>query len=69
MILNKSAVERGLAHASLYKTECVNLKEERGGGGKQYFAATPHTQMTRVSGNTGVGVWEWGRRGVAGSCG
>ncbi|KAG2440977.1 hypothetical protein HXX76_003830 [Chlamydomonas incerta] len=46
MILNKSAVERGLAHASLYKTECVNLKEERGGG-KQYFAATPHTQMTR----------------------
>ena len=31
MILNKSSVERGFAHASLYKTETVNLREERGG--------------------------------------
>ena len=30
MILNKSAVERGFAHASLYKVETVNLREERG---------------------------------------
>ena len=31
MILNKSAVERGLAHATLYKTETLDLHEERGG--------------------------------------
>lgn len=30
MILNKSSVERGFAHASLYKTETINLREERG---------------------------------------
>ena len=30
MILNKSAVERGLAHATLYKTETLDLHEERG---------------------------------------
>lgn len=30
MILNKSAVERGFAHAYLYKTETINLREERG---------------------------------------
>ena len=30
MILNKSSVERGFAHATLYKTETVNLKDERG---------------------------------------
>ena len=35
MILNKSAVERGFAHAYLYKTEQIDLREERGrcGGG------------------------------------
>lgn len=31
MILNKSSVERGFAHAWLYKTEMVDLKTERGG--------------------------------------
>ena len=30
MILNKSAVDRGLAHATLYKTETLDLHEERG---------------------------------------
>ena len=30
MILNKSSVERGFAHASLYKTEQIDLTEERG---------------------------------------
>lgn len=30
MILNKSSVERGFAHAYLYKTEQVDLREERG---------------------------------------
>lgn len=30
MILNKSSVERGFAHAYLYKTETVDLREERG---------------------------------------
>ena len=30
MILNKSSVERGFAHATLYKTETINLREERG---------------------------------------
>ena len=29
MILNKSAVERGFAHAYLYKTEQVDLREDR----------------------------------------
>ena len=32
MILNKSAVDRGLAHATLYKTETLDLHEERGEG-------------------------------------
>jgi DNA-directed RNA polymerase I subunit RPA2 len=30
MILNKSSVERGFAHASLYKTESINLSKEKG---------------------------------------
>ena len=30
MILNKSSVERGFAHASLYKTEIINLSKEKG---------------------------------------
>ncbi|KAL4423560.1 hypothetical protein ABPG77_004600, partial [Micractinium sp. CCAP 211/92] len=30
MILNKSSVERGFAHAYLYKTEQIDLREERG---------------------------------------
>lgn len=30
MILNKSSVERGFAHAYLYKTEQVDLREDRG---------------------------------------
>ncbi len=30
MILNKSSVERGFAHASLYKTETINLSKEKG---------------------------------------
>ena len=30
MILNKSAVERGLAHATVYKTEAIDLRQERG---------------------------------------
>ena len=30
MILNKSSVERGFAHASMYKTETINLREEKG---------------------------------------
>jgi DNA-directed RNA polymerase I subunit RPA2 len=39
MILNKSAVERGFAHASIYKTETIDLREERNGDMK--FAADP----------------------------
>ncbi len=31
MILNKSSVERGFAHATLYKTEAVDLREDRSG--------------------------------------
>ena len=30
MILNAAAVQRGLAHGSLYKTDAVDLAEERG---------------------------------------
>ena len=29
MILNKSSFERGFAHASVYKTVCVDLVDER----------------------------------------
>ncbi len=54
MILNKSAMERGLAHASLYKTETVNLQEDK--GARSYFAPEPHDAKSRVS------VWSevWG---------
>ena len=30
MILNKSAVERGLAHGTLFKCEAVDLREDKG---------------------------------------
>ena len=30
MILNKSAVERGLAHGTIFKTETVNLRDDSG---------------------------------------
>lgn len=29
MILNKSCVERGFAHASVYKTETISLQQDR----------------------------------------
>ena len=29
MILNKSAVDRGLAHGTIFKTETVNLKDDK----------------------------------------
>lgn len=30
MILNKASVDRGLAHATLYKTETIDLKDAKG---------------------------------------
>lgn len=42
MILNKSSVERGFAHAYLYKTEVVNLKNEKGGADMKFSV-----EMTR----------------------
>jgi DNA-directed RNA polymerase I subunit RPA2 len=39
MILNKSSVERGFAHATLYKTETIDLREEKGRDAK--FAPEP----------------------------
>ena len=30
MILNKAAVDRGLAHGTIFKTETVNLKDDKG---------------------------------------
>lgn len=30
MILNKSAVDRGLAHGTLFKTEGLDLREDKG---------------------------------------
>jgi DNA-directed RNA polymerase I subunit RPA2 len=32
MILNRSSVDRGFAHGSLYKNEMVDLREGQGGG-------------------------------------
>jgi DNA-directed RNA polymerase I subunit RPA2 len=39
MILNKSAVERGLAHGCIYKTESVNLKDTRCGPARHAHSA------------------------------
>ncbi len=41
MILNKSSVERGFAHASLYKTEMVDLRSDGGANRRAIFRATP----------------------------
>ena len=30
MILNKAAVDRGLAHGTIFKTETINLKDDKG---------------------------------------
>lgn len=30
MILNKSAAERGLAHGTLFKTEALDLRDDKG---------------------------------------
>lgn len=46
MILNKSAVERGLAHASLYKTETIDLRDEK--GSKSVFEPEPHDQRSKA---------------------
>lgn len=45
MILNKSSVERGLAHASVYKTETVDLREER--GARMSLAPEPHDARSK----------------------
>ncbi|GLC33155.1 hypothetical protein PLESTB_000364600 [Pleodorina starrii] len=44
MILNKSSMERGLCHGSLYKMETVDLRDER--GAKMVFAAEPHDKRS-----------------------
>lgn len=53
MILNKSAVERGLAHASLIKTEMIDLRLEK--AHKEVFEAEPHDHKTKVRAGGGVG--------------
>mmetsp|Transcript_29470 Transcript_29470/g.65271 ORF Transcript_29470/g.65271 Transcript_29470/m.65271 type:complete len:527 (+) Transcript_29470:3-1583(+) len=45
MILNKSSMERGLAHASLHKTEMIDLREER--KARLVFAPEPHDKRTK----------------------
>ena len=47
MILNKSSVDRGLAHALLYKTEMIDLREEK--GKKSVLEPEPHDARSRVS--------------------
>lgn len=39
MILNKSSVERGMFHASVYKTETIDLRDEK--SAKMVFAPEP----------------------------
>lgn len=46
MILNKSSMERGLAHGSIYKMETIDLRDDR--GAKKVFAAEPHDAKSRV---------------------
>lgn len=46
MILNKSSVDRGLAHALLYKTEMIDLREEK--GKKSVLEPEPHDARSRV---------------------
>eukprot|EP00983_Pelagomonas_calceolata_P077951 1154081-Pelagomonas_calceolata.AAC.11 len=60
MILNKSSVERGLAHASVYKTETVDLREER--GARMSLAPEPHDARSKV-GVVAVDVHDGGGRG------
>lgn len=43
MILNKSSMERGLAHGTLYKTEMIDLKQEKT---KSIFASEPGSTKT-----------------------
>ncbi len=46
MILNKSAVDRGLAHGTLFKTEGLDLKDDKG----KAMVSHPHlTSFHRVS--------------------
>jgi len=64
MILNKSSVDRGLAHASMYKTETVDLREER--NARMCLEPEPHDARSRVGENWngrcgGQGVGEWGK--------
>lgn len=39
MILNKSSVDRGMFHASVFKTECIDLRDEK--KAKMAFAPEP----------------------------
>ena len=42
MILNKAAVDRGLAHGTIFKTETVNLKDDKG---KTQVMLRPHSTI------------------------
>ncbi len=44
MILNKSAVERGLAHGTLFKTEQLDLKDDK--GKSQVCVVIPHLSQS-----------------------
>lgn len=55
MILNKSSVERGFAHASLYKTETIDLRDERGSDMK--FAAEAGARRAGAPRERAVGAF------------
>jgi len=52
MILNKSSVERGAFHAAVYKTETVDLADER--GARPTFGVDRPPRASRPAGNTDV---------------
>ncbi len=66
MILNKSSMERGLAHATLVKTEMVDLRDVR--SGKHVFEAEPHDPRSKVR-PPGTGRGEGGEQGRKGGGG
>ncbi|KAG1670388.1 hypothetical protein FOA52_000148 [Chlamydomonas sp. UWO 241] len=47
MILNKSSVDRGFAHGLLYKTEMIDLKEEK--GSKAVFEPEQHDSRSKTA--------------------
>ena len=69
MILNKSSFERGFAHASVYKTQCVDLAGDGGRSGRARATTKAFTNRPPANGGEGGKGGKGGQGKKCSKCG